>query len=266
MLLCEDILATWTRIVDMKNELYHHGILGQKWGKKNGPPYPLDADDHSASEKKAGWKKSISKDSPLFEDLDFGEQDPNDPKSNPAFDKSLKEMGYSHDGDLIQKQLVCKNPKGNDQKFDVMFEPRDLSNAEDRELCLKTLKSIENNIETVDKKARHYIVDQQLDSYGNKPWKYEEGNDAYPKESKMSLASQRDDMYKNLGTFDLGSDRPKGKRYLKRATGISMYGPNHGLFWYADGGAYYGHEITVEFYVPDGDARKMKFSNMSIEG
>ena len=40
-------------------ELRHHGILGQKWGKKNGPPYPLDAGDHSSSEKKAGWRKSI---------------------------------------------------------------------------------------------------------------------------------------------------------------------------------------------------------------
>lgn len=24
------------------NELYHHGIKGQKWGIQNGPPYPLD--------------------------------------------------------------------------------------------------------------------------------------------------------------------------------------------------------------------------------
>ncbi len=39
--------------------LKHHGILGQKWGKKNGPPYPLGASDHSASEKKAGYQKSI---------------------------------------------------------------------------------------------------------------------------------------------------------------------------------------------------------------
>lgn len=34
------------------NYLEHHGILGQKWGKKNGPPYPLDENDHSAAEKK----------------------------------------------------------------------------------------------------------------------------------------------------------------------------------------------------------------------
>ena len=40
-------------------ELYHHGVAGQRWGKKNGPPYPLAASAHSASEKKAGWRKSL---------------------------------------------------------------------------------------------------------------------------------------------------------------------------------------------------------------
>lgn len=33
--------------------LSHHGIRGMKWGKRNGPPYPLDPSDHSAAEKKA---------------------------------------------------------------------------------------------------------------------------------------------------------------------------------------------------------------------
>ena len=33
--------------------LEHFGILGQKWGKQNGPPYPLGSGDHSSAEKKA---------------------------------------------------------------------------------------------------------------------------------------------------------------------------------------------------------------------
>ncbi len=39
----------------MVNDLYlaHHGIPGQKWGKKNGPPYPLDEKKYSSAEKKA---------------------------------------------------------------------------------------------------------------------------------------------------------------------------------------------------------------------
>ena len=41
-------------------ELYHHGILGQKWGVKNGPPYPLGVGDHNAREKKAGWRQSLN--------------------------------------------------------------------------------------------------------------------------------------------------------------------------------------------------------------
>lgn len=37
----------------MKTELYHHGIEGQKWGVRNGPPYPLDESDRSAAERAA---------------------------------------------------------------------------------------------------------------------------------------------------------------------------------------------------------------------
>lgn len=45
------------------NELYHHGILGQKWGNRNGPPYPLGSGEHSKSEVRAGWRASLKKNS-----------------------------------------------------------------------------------------------------------------------------------------------------------------------------------------------------------
>lgn len=47
---------------EQSKELMHHGILGMKWGDQNGPPYPLGEGDHSRSEEKAGWKKSLDAD------------------------------------------------------------------------------------------------------------------------------------------------------------------------------------------------------------
>lgn len=41
----------------MGNELRHHGILGQKWGKRNGPPYPLKPSARSSAEKRAARKR-----------------------------------------------------------------------------------------------------------------------------------------------------------------------------------------------------------------
>lgn len=49
--------------VKKRNELYHHGILNQKWGVRNGPPYPLGGGDYSESEKRAIYKERKKKNS-----------------------------------------------------------------------------------------------------------------------------------------------------------------------------------------------------------
>ena len=55
------------KLIYYGDSLEHHGIKGQKWGDKNGPPYPLGSKDHSASEKKAGWRKSLNTNTKSFQ-------------------------------------------------------------------------------------------------------------------------------------------------------------------------------------------------------
>lgn len=53
----------------------HHGILGQAWGKRNGPPYPLRGGDYSPEEKKKIRVKRL---------------DPNSIYNKKHFDETLK--------------------------------------------------------------------------------------------------------------------------------------------------------------------------------
>lgn len=46
-----------------QHELYHHGIDGQRWGVRHGPPYPLDRADHNKvveKSEKASKKRHLS--------------------------------------------------------------------------------------------------------------------------------------------------------------------------------------------------------------
>lgn len=39
-----------------QNELYHHGIKGQRWGIQNGPPYPLNSPMSESKARKCAKK------------------------------------------------------------------------------------------------------------------------------------------------------------------------------------------------------------------
>lgn len=89
-----------------KTVLVHHGILGQKWGKRNGPPYPLDYRSHSKEEKDKNPKSRISSGE---ESSEYKKHQP--PKKSASSSRSKKESVRSaNSNDDFTRKILKKNP------------------------------------------------------------------------------------------------------------------------------------------------------------
>jgi hypothetical protein len=90
----------------------HHGIKGQKWGVKNGPPYPLTASQKTTREKK--YSNEQGKKTPEEkQNLKDAKKVEKAEKRKQKYETYMNKHGFTDDGNFYTKE-VPKNFKNSD--------------------------------------------------------------------------------------------------------------------------------------------------------
>ena len=127
----------------MKNELYHHGIDGQRWGVTHGPPYPLSRAKHRAVVKsqEASEKRNIS----YRKSRKFAKR-MSDEDLNATIDRLKREETY--------RQLVSKDKMAKAQKKEIKKQTKAIEKAQKKQ---EQQKSKNQNDGTIKKSVKEAI-------------------------------------------------------------------------------------------------------------
>lgn len=168
-------------------ELKHHGILNQKWGVRNGPPYPLRGGDYSPSEKKAIRNKrksgnsiynkkhfdevlkadkttlstlSYDKDRTKGADMFYATHDVLDKHQyNALFNRSIPETVYDKDGNAVGTNMVMKWRIDNSLKRDIKVASEDSGAEAFRSLFAKD-RDFYNFVTDKDRMQSYFVSDK----------------------------------------------------------------------------------------------------------
>lgn len=117
------------------DHLKHHQILGAKWGKKNGPPYPLGKGDHSASEKRAAEKAGVKV------GKDSGKGSIENVKGSSGSNQHAKKAPLTEEEKRLKaEEAQLKGDSKNITKYMDKLTTNELKDAEDRARIRKNLE------------------------------------------------------------------------------------------------------------------------------
>lgn len=198
-------------VYDSNDYLAHHGILGMKWGKKNGPPYPLGASDHSAAEKKAVYKKSIG--GGRNENL-YGRKVKKANKISDKYDKKIARVQKDIDSFEAAKDGI-KDRKGREilTKADVSKWISDLKEAQNDLRTEKTAKlaGIEASAE-----RKYEKVSNKFDKRLEKSRAYDEKVLAAREKNQQKISDKYDKkiakVQKDIDSFKADKDGIKDRK------------------------------------------------------
>lgn len=105
------------------DELKHYGIRGQRWGEKNGPPYPLKGGDYSDSEIKEIYEARKSKNS-IYNKKHFD-------SVLEANKTKLRTLSFDKDRTKNADMFYAATNKFDKAQYDTLFNGAAITNAKD---------------------------------------------------------------------------------------------------------------------------------------
>lgn len=228
-----------------ERRLQHHGILGQKWGKRNGPPYPLGGGDYSQAEKRAIYKKrkqrnsiynkkhfdevlksdkttlstlSYDKDRTKNTDMFYATHDVLDKHQyNALFNRKMPQTLYDEKGNTIGTGMFMKYRIDNALKKDIKVASED-SGAEIFRNLYKKDRDFYNFV-TDRERMQSYFVQDKYKFKG-----YRESRDVLQKMKKPDYTPSSEDLQKAYRMFNYvipydgqGNARAGKDAYTQRA-------------------------------------------------
>lgn len=139
--------------------LEHHGILGQKWGKKEGPPYPLGSGDHSSAEKSAAKAAGVKV------GQDSGKGSIANVKKKSTSSKSAKKVMTEEEKRAAAVEAVKSGDRKKIAKYASYLSSQELQDAENR---VRNLSNITREEPGQQKASKAEMAKQEAIRSGNK--------------------------------------------------------------------------------------------------
>lgn len=139
--------------------LEHHGILGQKWGKKEGPPYPLGSGDHSSAEKSAAKAAGVKV------GQDSGKGSIANVKKKSTSSKSAKKAMTEEEKRAAAVEAVKSGDRKKIAKYASYLSSQELQDAENR---VRNLSNITREDQSQQKMSKADVAKMEAIRSGDK--------------------------------------------------------------------------------------------------